>query len=108
MADTFVDLDQVLKLRRNATFYINFLDLFANCIVPVQTWKQFWLDFAVNGSPELFFNTYTCSDEAFLLVVLFSYESKWKSEMMLKNKHAKVSCWYKCDCVNIFYHFMLI
>lgn len=92
MADTFLDIDHVMKLRRNATFYINFLDLFASCIVPVQTWKQFRLDFAVNASPELFFNIFTCSDEAFLLVVLISYESKWKSEMFLQTKNSQVRC----------------
>lgn len=91
MADTFLDMEQVLKLRRNATFYINFLDLFANCLVPVQTWKQFRIEFGISGSPDLFTNIFTISDEAFLLVVLLSYESKWKSEMCVKNKHAKVS-----------------
>jgi len=95
-ADLFLDLDQVLKLRRNATFYINFLDLFAHCIVPVQSWKQFRVEFGVSGSPELFNNIFTISDEAFLLVVLLSNETKWKSEMVLSDKHAKVSFSFHC------------
>jgi len=67
-------------MRLNMSHYIKFIDVFAPCIVPVQLWKHFQKTFVTNGTMEIFTNTFSCSDEAFLLVVIINYETKWKAE----------------------------
>lgn len=77
---TFLNVDELIKLRLNLSNYIKLIDSFAPCIVPGKVWKQLQRNFANNGTDDMFTENFTISDEAFLLVVLLSYEAKWRAD----------------------------
>lgn len=85
----FLKMDQLQKLRLNLSDYVNFIYLFASCVVPKQTWKQFIRTFPSNPTADMFNKLLSISDEAFIIVVLLSYEERWRVELQRSQSNNK-------------------
>jgi len=100
-------MEQLLKLRLNISDYVNFIYHFASCVVPKQTWKQFVRTFPDNPTADMFNKLLSISDEAFIIVVLLSYEERWRVEVQqkqsanTKDNNLAVRTLLSCTCFSI-------
>jgi len=85
------DMEYMLAMREHLVHYVNFIDIYAPCIVGHKTWNNIAnMTRFCTGNGDMFHNhVLSLSDEAFLLLVLLNYSATWMSE--IKAEHAKVS-----------------
>lgn len=96
MKGTDDDICQLFMKRLNLSSYVKLIDYYGLCIVPRQKWNDVDLltsACANNDVHDCFEAFFTCSDEAFLLLVLKNYAYRWYVEHANKTKPVRaVSC----------------
>ena len=94
------DMEYRRAMRNNIVQYVNLIDIYAPCIVGSTNWNDVDKMMLHCGDYVSLFNdgVLSISDEAFLLLVLYS--ANWMSEIKIKN--AKVRSHVCCMCYIVF------
>ena len=74
-----LNLFQSMRSKASRIQYLFFLDCFVSAVIGVKKWKQ-------NRMSKPFSEYVSISDEAFLLLLYESYNSKWVHEYKIDNK----------------------
>lgn len=87
------DIKYILKMRENTIHYVSFIDMFAPCVVSVKKWDNVKeMETACTGADgDLFNKMLTISDEAFMLLVMENYATKWFAENILQQEKVRIS-----------------
>ena len=72
----------MLEMRKNMVHYVQLIDSYAPCVVSKRAWNNEANMAAYCGSNNRCFECFvlSISDEAFLLVVLDNYATRWQAE----------------------------
>lgn len=76
----------LLELRQNIVDYVDFIHIFAPCVVSCAKWKDHQsFDRLQTGNAMAFNELLTPSDEAFILLVFINYAERWYAELQVSN-----------------------
>lgn len=85
-------------MRKNMTHYVEFLDMFAPSVVTSRVWNDDLLvEAACNGGLGAFEQLLTVTDEAFILLAMSNYVTRWYAEIDKDiQKVCNLSCSLHC------------
>lgn len=85
MVQTFPDnFHYLLALRQNIVDYVDFIHIFAPCVVSCAKWKDHQsFDRLQSGNAMALNELLTPSDEAFILLVFLNYAERWFAELQV-------------------------
>ena len=90
----------MLEMRKNMVHYVQLIDAYAPCVVSSRAWNNEANMAAYCGSNDRLFERHvlSISDEAFMLVVLVNYSTRWQAEYEhdIKKVSAKDDICDKC------------